>query len=66
MQVQTLTITTERQQSGGDLFRITSFEMKMDAFCDCCAASASGTKDDLKRRGWGFASGSEFCPECND
>ena len=65
MQTETLTITTERIQAGGDLFRITSFEQKTTAFCDCCDNQSTGTKDELKRRGWTFGNGSEFCGECS-
>jgi len=65
MQVNTLTITTERMETGGDLFRITSFEQKTTAFCDCCCTSETATKVELKRKGWGFGNGAEFCPSCN-
>lgn len=65
MQVNTLTITTEQTKAGRDLFKITSFEMTTEAFCDCCAASASGKEADLRRRGWHLGSREQFCPSCN-
>ena len=65
MQVNTLTITTERMEANGDLFKITSFEQKTTAFCDCCCTNETATKDELKRKGWGFTNGAEFCPDCN-
>lgn len=66
MQIQTLTITTENTRAGSDLFKLTSFEMKTEAFCDCCANSATGTEKSLKDSGWGLFATCQFCPECND
>lgn len=65
MQVQTTTITTETINASGADFQVKTYEMKMTAFCDCCDNQATGTKDDLRGRGWGFGNGSEFCPACN-
>ena len=62
MQIQTRTKTMPVQNIN---FQITSFEQTTTAFCDCCDNQATATKDELKRRGWGFAQGSEFCPDCN-
>lgn len=65
MQVQTTTITTETMTAIGANFQITTFEQATTAFCDCCDNQASGTKDELKRRGWYLGQREEFCPECN-
>lgn len=65
MQIQTTTITTEKMNVEGDNFQVTVFEQTTTAFCDCCDNQSTGTKDELKRRGWGFANGAEFCPMCN-
>lgn len=65
MQVQTTTTTTEYTQAVGANFKVTTFEQKTTAFCDCCDNQSTGTVNELKRRGWSFAQGSEFCPECN-
>lgn len=66
MQIQTLTITTETQTTSDNTsFKITTFEQTTTAFCDCCDNQASGTKQDLTRRGWHLGSREEFCPECN-
>lgn len=64
MQSTTLTITTEQVKAGMDLFKLTSFEMKTEAFCDICGTSQSGTEKSLKDAGWSFARGAEFCPTC--
>lgn len=66
MQTQTLTITTEAMKAGGDLFRITNFEMKTTAFCDICGDEQSGTENALKRQGWFLGHNEQFCPTCND
>ncbi|HEX8248983.1 MAG TPA: hypothetical protein VF599_12470 [Pyrinomonadaceae bacterium] len=65
MLAETLTITTETQNAQGAGFQITTFEMTQSVFCDCCSNSADGTKTELTRRGWSFAQGAEFCPDCN-
>lgn len=61
MQIQTPTITTEQMNAPGANLQI----KKLNAFCDCCDNQASGTKEDLARRGWGLSSDCQFCPECN-
>lgn len=65
MQYQVTTIATETINVVGANFQITTFEQKTSAFCDCCNNQAHGTKAELVSQGWGFGSGSEFCPECN-
>lgn len=65
MQVQTTTIETTNTAAAGANFQVTTFEQKTTAFCDCCDNQSTGTKDELKRRGWEFGGGAEFCPECN-
>lgn len=65
MQVQTTTVTTERTIVADTTFKITTFEQTTTAFCDCCSNQSTGTVSELKRRGWGFAQGAEFCPMCN-
>lgn len=65
MQVQTTTITTETMKLTDAAFKITTLEQTTTAFCDCCDNQSTGTKDELRRRGWGFAQGAEFCPDCN-
>lgn len=67
MQMTTLTITTEqiKGQEKDSLFKLTSFEMKNDVFCDCCANSATGTEKYLKDLGWGLFATCQFCPNCN-
>lgn len=65
MQIQTLTITTETTTAVGANFKVTTFEAKLTAFCDCCENQATATKTELNQRGWGFTRGAEFCPDCN-
>lgn len=65
MQSTTLTITTEQVQAGRDLFKLTSFEMKTEAFCDICGNNASGTEKSLQNQGWFLGSREQFCPMCN-
>ncbi len=65
MQVQTTTTTTETMNAGGANFQIKTVEQTTTAFCDCCPNQSTGTESELKRRGWGFGNGSEFCPDCN-
>ena len=65
MQTTTLTITTEAAKVGGELFKITSFEMKTSAFCDLCDAQATGTETALRSQGWHLGSREQFCPNCN-
>ena len=61
MQTQT-TITTETTNTtDGMVFLVTTFEQTTTAFCDLCDNQATGTIDELKRRGWTFGGGAEFC-----
>ena len=66
MQIQTTTITTETTTAAGLPFRVTTYEQTTTAFCDCCDNQATGTENELNRRGWQFYRGAEFCPNCND
>ena len=63
MQIQTTTITTETIPVSLDFFKVTTYEMPIIAFCDCCANQASGTKTELENAGWSFGKGS--CLEVN-
>jgi hypothetical protein len=65
MQVQTTITTTETIPVSNNFFKITTYEMTISAFCDCCINQASGTKTELENAGWSFGTGSEFCSECN-
>lgn len=65
MTVETTTITTDNMTVENLPFTITTFEQTTTAFCDCCPNQATGTKEQLKRQGWSFGNGSEFCSECN-
>jgi Zn finger protein HypA/HybF involved in hydrogenase expression len=65
MLAETLTITTETTNAQGAQFEITTFELEMTAFCDCCSNSDSGARTQLEARGWTFGKGCEFCGECS-
>ncbi len=65
MQVQTTTVTTETMSVENNQFQITNFEEAVTAFCDCCPNQATGTKDELARRGWWVGQNEQFCGECN-
>ena len=65
MQTEKLNTTTETVTAGNQLFTVTTFEATMRVMCDCCGNQSTGMKANLISQGWGFAQGSEFCPECN-
>ncbi len=65
MQTEKLNTTTETVEVQSQLFTVTTFEATMRVMCDCCGSQATGTKLNLVSRGWGFAQGAEFCPDCN-
>jgi hypothetical protein len=66
MQFQTTTAATTQIVIAVNMpFKVTVSEPTINAFCDCCPNRATGTKDDLRRRGWLFGNGSEFCPDCD-
>lgn len=65
MQFTITTIEAKNTVAANVNFQVTVYEQKTTAFCDCCDNTSTGTKQELKNRGWGFGNGSEFCPECN-
>ena len=65
MQIEQMTITTEKQVSFGDEFQITTFEQTVTAFCDCCPNQAVGAKTKLENQGWFLGQKAQFCPDCN-
>jgi hypothetical protein len=64
MQTQTLTITTETMSTIGEDFTVTTFEQKQEVFCDVCGEQAYGSDAELRRKGWTFGGGAEFCGDC--
>lgn len=37
----------------------------IDAFCDCCSAQQTATREQLIQRGWYCGTREQFCPTCN-
>ncbi len=64
MQTQTLTITTETMSTIGENFTVTTFEQKQEVFCDVCGNQDFGSDTELRRKGWTFGGGAEFCGDC--